>query len=775
MRQTWAICKAELSQLFFSPIAWLIIIIFSFQSYQAFTYGISNFADQLDMFGGVDNVTYGLLTRHNGLYKVIMDNLYMFIPLLTMGLMSKEMSSGSVKLLYSSPVTPLQMISGKFLSMVMFSFIMVGVIFPALIFMGFCVPNADFGLIFSGLTAVFLLFWAYAAIGLFMSCLTSYQIVAALLTLGTLGFLNKLSNMGQEIDFVRDITYWASLSGRTEQLTEGLVSSEDILYFILVIALFLCFSIFLLQYRKNPHKGLCAAKYAGATVLVLAAGYLTSRPFATFYHDASQVGANTLTKNSIGIVKAIDGNLDITTYVNLADYDGWTGAPVTVNDDHKRYKTYMRFKHDISMNYVYYYDTPYHNPDCAQNSLEEWKDLASKYAEGFGVPWKKVLTPEQIRERIDLSGEQNNVVKQITDADGNKTWLRLFDDMAKYPDEQEITTALYRLGHKAPLVGFLTGHNERSIGRSEDGDYSGFSSSIFTRSALVNIGFDICEVSADTAISADILVIADIRKPLTESQMANVLAYLDNGGDLVLAFEPQRSDLVLPLLSYLGVWTLPGTMIYPGSETAPTLMPAKMTDYASELSRFFPARLTVSMPTVASIDYDLASEWDAVPVLAAPGTACWNETEVADFSAVTDATELSANRAAGEFAKSHSLAIALTRNVAGAADQGACKDSANASKLQKVMVIGDADCLSNVEMTIQRKTLKAFNQAFCTGIFNWMSDNALPVEILRKDPIDNGIDLTPTAADRWSIVFKWGIQVLLALLGCWIILRRQRR
>lgn len=216
MRQTWGICKAELSQLFFSPIAWLIIIIFSFQSYQAFTYGISNFADQLDMFGGVDNVTYGLLTRHNGLYKVIMDNLYMFIPLLTMGLMSKEMSSGSVKLLYSSPVTPLQMISGKFLSMVMFSFIMVGVISPALIFMGICVPNADSGLIFSGLTAVFLLFWAYAAIGLFMSCLTSYQIVAALLALGTLGFLNKLSNMGQEIDFVRDITYWASLPGNVQ-------------------------------------------------------------------------------------------------------------------------------------------------------------------------------------------------------------------------------------------------------------------------------------------------------------------------------------------------------------------------------------------------------------------------------------------------------------------------------------------------------------------------------------------------------------------------------
>ena len=761
MRQTWAICKAELSQLFFSPIAWLIIVIFSFQTYQTFTAELASIANDMDLHGAADNVTYTIFSHYSGIFRNMMSNLYMFIPLLTMGLMSRDMNNGAIKLLYSSPVTSTQIVVGKFLSMVIFSFFMLGITIPAIWFTGAHVEHTDYGLIFSGLGGEFLLFWAYSAIGLFMSCLTSYQIVAALLTLGTLGFLNYLGNVGQEIDFVRDITYWASLSGRTEQLTAGLVSSEDILYFLMVILLFLLYSIFLLQYKKNPRKWLCAAKYVGATVVMLTVGYITSRPAFTLYHDATQIESNTLTQNSIDVVKKLEGKLDITTYANLSDYESWCAAPVTINDDIKRYKTYLRFKPDIRMKTVYYYDEPLHNYDHGTPDALDMKETAVKYAEGFGIPWRKVLTPEQIHERIDLRGELNYVVKQLTTEDGRKTWLRVFDDMVKYPDEQEITTALYRLENGAVDVAFLTGHNERSITRAEDADYNGFSSALNTRNALVNTGFDVKQTSADTTLRTDILVIADARKALTEDEEARIFEYLDKGGNMVLAFEPRRAGIVSGILAYLGVGVLDGTMVYPGSETSPSVIPAVTTDYASIVSGYFFPGMRVSMPTAAAIDYRLDSEWDAVPVLAAPGTECWNETETTDFSSISGASDLSANLAAGEFKKAHSLALALSRKVNG--------------KEQRVMVIGDADCLSNVEMNTPRKSFRAMNSIFCTGVFNWMSDNKLPVDVNRQGPIDNSMKITPDSAYKWTIVLKWVFQAVLALIGVLVIMRRQRR
>ena len=761
MKQTWAICKSELSQLFYSPIAWLIIVIFSFQTYQAFTSQLGIIANDMDLHGVAKNVTSYLFAHVSGLYNSMMRNLYMFIPLLTMGLMSRDMSNGAIKLLYSSPVTSTQIILGKFMSMVLFSFVMIGVAFPAIWFAGAHVENFDYGLVFSGLAGAFFLFWAYSAIGLFMSCLTNYQIVAALLTLGTLGFLNHLSNVGQQLDFIRDITYWASLSVRTEQLVFGLVSSEDIIYFVIVITLFLLYSIFLLQYKKNPRKGLCAAKYVGATVIVLALGYLTSRPSMVFYHDATQIESNTLTKNSIDIVKKLEGKLDITTYANLSDYESWCASPVTISDDIKRYKTYLRFKPDIKMKTVYYYDEPLHNPDYGEPDASDMRETAVKFAEGFGIPWHKVLTPEEIRQKIDLRGEQNYVVKQLTTEDGRQTWLRVFDDMLKYPDEQEITTALYRLENGALNAAFLTGHNERSIRRAEDADYNGFSSAIHSREALVNIGFDVKEVSADTTVKTDVLVVADVRKALTETESRNILDYLADGGNMVLTFEPQRAGLVSDILAYLGVGVLNGTVVYPGSATAPTVIPAVTTDYASILSGYFFPHMMVSMPTAAAIDYMLSSEWDAVPVLATLGTDCWNETETTDFGEISDVSELSANRAAGEFQKPHSLAIALSRKVNG--------------KEQRVMVIGDADCLSNVEMGSPRKSFRALNQFFCTGVFNWLSDNRLPIDVSRQGPIDNAMVITPESAYNWTVLLKWVLQAILAVIGVVVIVVRQRR
>ena len=47
-------------------------------------------------------------------------------------------------------------------------------------------------------------------------------------------------------------------------------------------------------------------------------------------------------------------------------------------------------------------------------------------------------SPEQMKEIIDLSGEQNTFVRVLETADGRRTYLRDFNDMERQPSEAEI-------------------------------------------------------------------------------------------------------------------------------------------------------------------------------------------------------------------------------------------------------------------------------------------------------------------------------------------------
>ena len=732
IRQIKAITRAETAQLFFSPVAWLVIVLFSFQAYSNFTSNLLGIANDQDMYGMVPNISKELFSGMRGLFPSVLNYLYLYMPIVTMGLMSKEISSGSIKLLYSSPVTPFQIILGKFRSMAIFSAILTAVLLPGIIFAAFTVDNIDFGLIISGLCGVYLTLCTYSAIGLFMSALTGYQIVAALLTLGAFSFLEQLGSLGQNVEFLRPATYWASISGRADSLIEGLVSSEDVAYFILAIVLFLSFSVFLLQYRRDRNKWLCAAKYVGSTVIVLIVGVLTSNPWLTVYYDATRNDDNTITDTSRELIERLEGPLDITTYVNLSDYSAWLGAPSSINDDIKRYKQFMRFKPDINMEYVYFYDEPYANEDYGTEGTMPVLELAQKFAKGFGIPWRKVLTPEEIRTRVNLVPENNTVVKLLESGDGKQTFLRMFDDFTRIPEEQEISAAVRRLLEPPITLGVMTGHGERDVYSISDEGYAGFSTSKTGRDALVNHGFDIFTVGPgqqDSLSVFDILVVADPESELGRADMDYVFSHLDRGGNMLVAIEPGDEANVSALLEYMDVSVIPGEILCEDTDYAPELVPAVVSFYGPDLSYMFPPGYAVTMPGCTALDYVMSPEWEAVPLLLTP-----------------DGTR--------------SLALALSRDVNG--------------KEQRIVVLGDADCLGNMEMTVSRKNLSSINSFFCKGIFNWLSDARYPVDVRRPAPVDNNIALSPSDAEIVSLIFKWVLTALLIAAGCIIVIRRMR-
>ena len=206
MRKIFKIAANELRSLFYSPVAWFILIVFTIQAGINFSELLKSFIrrqaiGEFNEFG----LSSALISGYSGLFSVIQHNLYLYIPVLTMGLMSKEFGSGSIKLLYSSPLTPRHIVLGKYLSMLIYGAVLTGILAIFIVFSIFVIPNFDIPMAISGLIGLYLLIAAYSAIGLYMSSLTSYAIVAAVGTLAVLSLLNFIGDMGQNIEFVRDI------------------------------------------------------------------------------------------------------------------------------------------------------------------------------------------------------------------------------------------------------------------------------------------------------------------------------------------------------------------------------------------------------------------------------------------------------------------------------------------------------------------------------------------------------------------------------------------
>ena len=141
MKVILKIAKSELSFLFYSPIAWLILVLFTFQSSLYFADILESLIVAKESREILSNLTESLFTAR--LLPYVQQYLYLYIPLLTMGLMSKEKSSGTIKLLFSSPITNTQIILGKYVAMMIYSFSLIAILLVYVVYGVFTVKDLD--------------------------------------------------------------------------------------------------------------------------------------------------------------------------------------------------------------------------------------------------------------------------------------------------------------------------------------------------------------------------------------------------------------------------------------------------------------------------------------------------------------------------------------------------------------------------------------------------------------------------------------------------------
>lgn len=809
MNLIFKIAKAELRNLFYSPIAWFLTIAFMVQCAISYTKLIYNYASQQEMGGmnlnWMDQLTYNVFTNPYGLFGGIMQNLYLYIPLLTMGLISREINGGTISLLYSSPVKVREIVFGKYLAMLVYSFILLLVISIFMVSGYFDITSADYGMLLAAALGFYLLLAAYSAIGLFMSSLTSYQIVAALSTFVMIGILSYIGTLWQSIDFVRDLTYFLSLSGRTRHMLGGLITTNDVIYFIIIVYIFLGLTIYKLQSgRETKAWYVSASRYLAIVVSALIIGYIASRPSLIGYWDTTSNQNNTLTPNAQKIIKDFGNDkLEVTAYSNFLDDFYWFGLPEQRNDYLGRWETYLRFKPDIEFHFESYYDVPMalgYNLFASYKG-KTLKQIAEQRAKGSDLSMDMFKTPQQIQKEIDLKPELNRFVMKLS-YKGRSTFLRVFNDQAVWPAEAEVSAAFKRLQQaNMPTIAFVTGDLERKITRKGDREYKTLTNEKTFRYALINQGFNVDTLSLNNqdipdAIKA--LVIADPQNELSTVATEKIKTYIAKGGNLLIAGEPGRQQLLNPLLKTLGVQLMDGMLAQESEDYSPTLVLPYLTKAGVGLSKRLDKRsidtLPVSMNGAAGLTYDNTSGFRVQPLLVTKAGLVQNTmrrnpdldivnkkeevtttqsggvTMMAGGGGAVSVSTLSDGKTAPKKPVKRSVAaagnkdtfatvIALTRQING--------------KEQRIIISGDADLLSNSELG--RNSPEVINFNFSTALFNWLDYGQYPVDTSRPDAKDKRVTISTDYVALLKIVYIYGIPGAILIFAVIFLIRRKRK
>ncbi len=252
--------RRELAAFFTNPAAYIVTVIFLVASGIFFfsTFFINGRADLRNFF------------------SLLPIMLSLFVPALTMRLFSEELRSGSFETLMTLPVTPAQVILGKFLSAFLTSAAM---LVPTLFYVvtACFFGKVDFGPIIGGYFGALFLCALYSAIGIFSSALTKNQIIAFFTALA---FSFALILFGMVLVFlpaplVRFFS-WLSVTTHFQQISRGIADSRDVIYFVSLSAIFLLLTQQKISVKKNRDEKIDCAIFF---VILILANLVGARAF----------------------------------------------------------------------------------------------------------------------------------------------------------------------------------------------------------------------------------------------------------------------------------------------------------------------------------------------------------------------------------------------------------------------------------------------------------------------------------------------------------------
>lgn len=231
------LARRELTGLFASPIAWVVLALFALGTGLVFAVG----------FGPGRPATMATT------FDATVWLLVFLAPAVSMRLISEEIARGTLERLVTSPVTDTQIVLGKWLASLVFLGLLLT---PLAVQIGvlFWSGSPDPGPLLGGLLGVVLVGALYLAVGIFASTATESQVVAFLLAAFVIGALTFLFFFLPESGWlparVRAAVLYANVNRQFGAFNRGVIDTASVFYFVSMTGLFLFFAVKLLESRR---------------------------------------------------------------------------------------------------------------------------------------------------------------------------------------------------------------------------------------------------------------------------------------------------------------------------------------------------------------------------------------------------------------------------------------------------------------------------------------------------------------------------------------------
>ena len=231
----FAIFKRELKAYFTSPLGYVFLAIF---------YAFSG------LFFYIFSLSVGS-TDISSVFLMMFIVLMVFVPLLTMRLLSEDKKQKTDQLILTAPVSLLSIVMGKFLAA--YAIFAIGVaVMPVYGFVMSTFATVSWLPIWGNTVGLLLLGGIFVSIGLFISSLTENQMIAAIggffINLMIL-LMNTLKSALPNV-FLQDVLSSISVYSRYSEITNGIFSLSSLIFFVSVIFIFLFLTVRVLEKRR---------------------------------------------------------------------------------------------------------------------------------------------------------------------------------------------------------------------------------------------------------------------------------------------------------------------------------------------------------------------------------------------------------------------------------------------------------------------------------------------------------------------------------------------
>jgi ABC-2 type transport system permease protein len=236
MTRATVIARRELGSYFYSPIAYVAMVVFL--------------------------LLCGLMFRNDfkpgqvATMRTMFDNMVLVlvfvIPVLCMGLLAQEWASGTIETMMTAPISETDIVIGKFLGSLGFLAIL---LIPTLLYvlMLWIYGHPEMGPILSGYIGIILVGAMFISTALFCSSLTRSQVVAAVMAAAILSLITIvpwLAGGSTELpEFWRKVADQA-VYRRYSDFSRGVLDSANVVFFVVATAAFLFFTVKVLESRR---------------------------------------------------------------------------------------------------------------------------------------------------------------------------------------------------------------------------------------------------------------------------------------------------------------------------------------------------------------------------------------------------------------------------------------------------------------------------------------------------------------------------------------------